>query len=110
MLLLCFTEGHLVYANALPYEKPNPILQQLNKIQASINHADWKKAETEAKQLEHIYKKNVWKLQLLGDEAEFEAIHRDISQLKAAIQEQDKAQTKVLIAEITAILEDIYSL
>jgi hypothetical protein len=49
------------------------------------------------------------KLQLLGDEEEYEEMSREIDKLEAAVQEKDKKQAKVSLATIQSILDEIYS-
>ncbi|WP_176481868.1 DUF4363 family protein [Paucisalibacillus globulus] len=84
-----------------------------NKVEAlevAISQEDWQNANMLLEDLKKLYKKNDWKLQLLGDEAEYEGMNEAISRLSAAIVSLDSKPALLELATIRAYLEEIYSM
>ncbi|WP_245799369.1 DUF4363 family protein [Virgibacillus siamensis] len=81
-------------------------MQDINK---TVEQKDWDQAKANVKKLSQLYKKEKWKLQLLGDEAEYEGINVELQVLKESVQAKDKTQTKVSLGTIRGHLKDIYS-
>jgi hypothetical protein len=69
---------------------------------------DWDTANSEVDQLFHLFNKNLWRMQLLGDENEFESLKLDIRQLQAAVKYKDIVETGSKIAAIKSNLHSIF--
>lgn len=82
----------------------------IDLLEQEIDQSEWSKIATQADKLKSIYKDNKWKLQLLGDEDEYEGLHESINNLIAAAKEKDSTSTRLELATVKSILEDIYSL
>ncbi|GAA0593614.1 hypothetical protein GCM10009001_07230 [Virgibacillus siamensis] len=83
--------------------------QEIQEINDTVDQADWKQTKAGVKKLSKVYKKQKWKLQLLGDEAEYEGINVELQVLKQSVQAKDKTQVKVSLGTIRGHLLDIYS-
>lgn len=75
---------------------------------AIISPSDWTTAEVEVISLKKSFDKNLWKMQLLGDENEYESLKKDLLQLEAAIHAQDKSQTIIFISSIKSEVTSIF--
>lgn len=82
----------------------------LTNVDSYVEQQQWSKAQSEADQFTRIYKKEKWLLQLMGDEGEYEGLNHSIDKLKAALKTKSDTQSKMEIANIKAILEEIFSL
>ncbi|AXI08838.1 DUF4363 family protein [Oceanobacillus sp. 143] len=85
---------------------------KINTIDQNIaqQETDWKKAKEECFELKNLYHKNEWKLQLLGDEGEYEDLRNHIAILITAIEEEDRLNARIELATIKSFIKDIYSL
>ncbi len=83
---------------------------QIDELQYSLNHSEWEQLTSGTKELKSLYGGKKWILQLLGDEEEYEGLHESINQLAAAIKEKDKTQTRVSLASIRTLLQNIYTM
>ncbi|WP_085524418.1 DUF4363 family protein [Tuberibacillus sp. Marseille-P3662] len=83
---------------------------QIDELQYSLNHSEWEQFTNEANELKRLYEEDKWVLQLLGDEGEYEALHENINQLIAATKEKDRTQTRVSLASIRTLLQNIYTM
>lgn len=84
--------------------------QQIDQIKEYANQGKWDKANQAATSLQKLYHKKEWKLQLLGDEAEYEGVNRELDNLKGAIAAKDKTEVIMELSTIGALLKSIYSL
>jgi len=82
----------------------------IQSLELELEKEDWQHANLQLKDMKNLYKKNNWKLQLLGDEAEYEGINEAISRLSAAIKSEDSKQALIELATIQAFLVEIYSM
>lgn len=85
-------------------------IEHVKGIEQSINQKNWKQSSELGQNLLKKYETNRWKLQLIGDEGEYEQLFRSINRLCAALEEQNNTQAKIELATIKAILDNIYSL
>lgn len=83
--------------------------KKIDNINQSVEQADWKQAQNRVKELKEMYKGGEWKLQLLGDETEYEGINVELEKLKEAVAAKDETQVKVGLGTIRGHLADIYS-
>jgi hypothetical protein len=90
--------------------KTNNIFDKIDEINMSIRQLDWERVNEEADTLKVLYAKEKWKLQLLGDEREYEQVENEIFRFKEAAEEKDKSQSKIILSSIRTTLKNIYSL
>ncbi|WP_026905879.1 DUF4363 family protein [Paucisalibacillus globulus] len=83
---------------------------QVQSLEEVISTEDWQGAKLRLEELKDLYKKYDWRLQLLGDESEYEGINEAISRLTAAIKIEDSNQALLELATISAYLFEIYSM
>ncbi|WP_339228895.1 DUF4363 family protein [Oceanobacillus sp. FSL K6-2867] len=84
--------------------------EHVDQLEHSIDKLEWDKISTQAEELKSMYKDNKWKIQLLGDEDEYESLHESINNLIAAAKEKDSTSARLELAVVKSILEDVYSL
>lgn len=82
----------------------------VNRIEEALDQPDWEQIELQANVLEDAYQNNKWKLQLIGDEGEYEGLYNSIQRMIAAIEEEDITNVKMELATIKSFIADIYSL
>ncbi|MFC3039828.1 DUF4363 family protein [Virgibacillus xinjiangensis] len=83
---------------------------QVETMESSLDDGEWEELRGQAEELKKLYKKHRWKIQLIGDEGEYEGLYEAISKLIAAAKEEDTTETRVELANVHRLLEDIYSL
>ena len=88
----------------------NDFIVSINQIKDAANASDWVALEKLGKEIRTQYHNNKWKIQLIGDEGEYEGLEEYINQLVTAIELQSKEETKLALAGIQTLIEDIYSL
>ncbi|QVY62117.1 DUF4363 family protein [Cytobacillus gottheilii] len=84
--------------------------KQINDIENGLEEPNWNEIMLKTKELKKIYKKNRWKIQLLGDEEEYEELYKSINKLIAATKEKDPINVRIELATTHTLIEDIYSL
>jgi hypothetical protein len=94
-------------AMAIPKD---PVILKVQAIQKQIGSEQWEGIENSVKELKVVFQKNKWKYQLLGDEQEFEGVGRRIDTLFVAVAEKDTLESRLIIAEIMSIIQEIYTL
>lgn len=92
------------------YTGAKEIKQQMNVIEQQLAAEDWEALTVQMDRLLSSYDKNEWKLQLLGDEGEYERLHESINRLRAAIELKDMESANLELATLKTIVGDIYSL
>lgn len=85
-----------------------PMYKKSEEIIDLINQSQWEKAGDEAKIISDLYKKTKWKLQLLGEELEYNELEQEISKLQISIEEKDKREAKTNIVLIQDYIRAIY--
>lgn len=88
----------------------NDFSEKINLIEKALNATDWEKLNLLGNELDQLYHVNQWKIQLMGDEDEYESLQESINQLLVTIEEQDITETKLIVASINTMIEDIFSL
>lgn len=83
---------------------------QINEIEHSLEHPNWDVATVQADELKEIFNHQKWKVQLLGDEDEYESLNESINKLIVAIEEKDLLTTRLELSVIHTHIQDIYSL
>jgi hypothetical protein len=83
---------------------------QVNVIEQALIAEEWEALSLQMDRLASIYDRNEWKLQLLGDEGEYERLHESINRLRVSIEAKDAHSASLELATVKSIVEDIYSL
>lgn len=83
---------------------------QMNAIEQQLISEDWEALSPQLNVLVEAYEKNKWKIQLLGDEGEYERLYESINRLRAAIDNNDAESASLELATLKTIVQDIYSL
>ncbi len=81
----------------------------LDEIEQALNQPEWNMITQYAEDFKKIYEDEQWKLQLLGDEEEYEGLYRSINNLIAAAKEEDSVNLRMELATSRTILEQIFS-
>lgn len=84
--------------------------RQMDTMQELLLAENWEKLNVHMDRLNEIYNKHEWKLQLLGDEGEYERVHELINRLRAAIELKNIELVSVELVTLKTIFEEIYSL
>src|SRR5690606_28097623 len=82
----------------------------IDNIQQSVEQKEWKQLKSHGDDLLKIYHSNKWKLQMIGDEREYEELYESIKRLLVVIEEKEVTEIKLSLATIESIIEEIYSL
>lgn len=83
---------------------------QIDQLEKSLDQSDWSELKFQANKLKDIYEKKKWKLQLLGDEGEYERLNESIQKMIAAIKEEDSINVRLELTISKTLIKDIYSL
>jgi len=84
--------------------------QYISEIEHHLIAEDWDALNGQLDELMKAYKKNNWKIQLIGDEGEYERLHESINRLITAIDAKETNEARIELATIKTIVEDLYSL
>ncbi|RUL49010.1 DUF4363 family protein [Lysinibacillus antri] len=84
--------------------------EKIHSIEQIVNEPNWEQIQSLGDELKQLHKQNEWKIQLLGDEDEYESLQESINNLLVAIEEKDLTETKLELSTIKTYLDDIYSL
>ncbi|MFC4024703.1 DUF4363 family protein [Oceanobacillus longus] len=82
----------------------------MDQLEQALDHPKWEQITLQADQLKSIYEDNKWKLQLLGDEGEYERLNESINNIIAAAKEEDTTNVRMELATARSLITDIYSL
>ena len=100
----------LVISGCSAQNGKNEFKENINQLEQSMSNNDIESVSLQAEALLKVYKHNEWKLQLLGDEGEYERLHESIQRIIVAIKEEDFSEAKLELSTLKTIVEDIYSL
>ncbi|WP_179134506.1 DUF4363 family protein [Oceanobacillus timonensis] len=84
--------------------------EHIDELEQTIGQSEWDTVTSQAEELKKMYKEDKWKIQLVGDEDEYEGLDESISNLIAAAKEEDVLNTRLELATVKSIFEGIYSL
>lgn len=82
----------------------------IDEMEQALSQPEWTVITQQAEELKYMYKDNKWKLQLIGDEGEYESLDESIGKLIEAIKEEDILNVRMELATIKSYLNGIYSL
>jgi hypothetical protein len=88
----------------------NDFSKKINSIEQALHDEDWNQLKSLGNELDQLYQGSQWKIQLMGDEDEYESLQESINHLTVAIEEKDLTEAKLEVATIKTFIEDIYSL
>ncbi|WP_077618423.1 DUF4363 family protein [Bacillus sinesaloumensis] len=82
----------------------------IDQLEEALDQPDWEQIKLQAEELNDIYIDSKWKLQLLGDEGEYEQLNESIQKIIAAVKEEDTTNVRMELATARSLVADIYSL
>lgn len=82
----------------------------MDQLEQALDHPEWEQITRQVYELKEIYEDNKWKLQLLGDEGEYEGLNESINKIIAAAKEEDTSNLRMELATVRSLIADIYSL
>ncbi|TSB45904.1 DUF4363 family protein [Alkalicoccobacillus porphyridii] len=88
----------------------NLFFNQMDQLEEALDRSDWDQIERHAYKFNEIYKTNKWKLQLIGDEGEYEGLNESIQKMIAGVKEEDITNVRLELASARSLIADIYSL
>jgi hypothetical protein len=88
----------------------NDFSEKINSIEQALHDEDWNQLKSLGNELDELYQGSQWKIQLMGDEDEYESLQESINHLIVAIEEKDLTEAKLEVATIKTFIDDIYSL
>ncbi|MBY7142580.1 hypothetical protein KFZ56_05700 [Virgibacillus sp. NKC19-3] len=107
IILLCFLFFLTACTNQIGGEA---FFHHINEFEKGLDQPNWEELSAQANELKEMYEKDKWKIQLIGDEGEYEDLYESINNIIATVKERDTLSTRIEIATTRTILEDIYSL
>jgi hypothetical protein len=84
--------------------------EKIANLEQSLNKEDWDLAKTQMDDLSSYYDHNLWKVQLVGGEAEYKDLYETISRLQILIEEKDRTDSRMELETVKTLVEHIYSL
>ena len=84
--------------------------EAVDSMEAILDKEDWPQIQKHAEAISDIYNNSKWKLQLLGDEDEYESLQEAVNDLKLAARQEDKSECEKELTTIRTYLKQIYSL
>ncbi|QHS23649.1 DUF4363 family protein [Virgibacillus sp. MSP4-1] len=81
---------------------------QLSQLELSVNTGDWKQAKEQVKKIKKQYDRDLWKMQLLGEDNVYDMIPTSINQLKAAVKTQNRDEIIKQMETIKSYLSAIF--
>lgn len=100
----------LVISGCSAQNGKNEFKENINRLEQSMSVNETESVKLQVEALLKVYKHNEWKLQLLGDEGEYERLHESIQRIIIAIEEEDFTEARLELSTTKTILADIYSL
>jgi len=97
----------LVFTNQTGKEEFN---EKIAILEQSLNKEDWNLAKKQMEDLSSYYDHNLWKVQLVGGEAEYKDLYETFSRLSILIEEKNRTDSKVELQTVKTLVEHIYSL
>jgi len=104
MILLILLSGCSAHIGKSAFEESIYQLEQALKVE------DKAAIKQQIDTLVKVYDTHEWKLQLIGDEGEYEGLHENIHRLITAIEIEEYKEALLELGSIKSILEEIYSL
>ena len=86
----------------------NGFKSNLEKMNIIVTQKKWKEANKTMQELTQIYHEEKWKLQLLGNEDEYNGIAKELKLLQTSIDVQDKKEAKYHLTIVKHKLNSIY--
>jgi len=84
--------------------------EKIANLEQALNTEDWDLAKKQMDDLISYYDHNLWKVQLVGGEAEYKDLYETISRLRILIEEKDRTDSRMELETVKTLVEHIYSL
>lgn len=81
----------------------------MDQLEEALDEPDWNEIQLQANELKDVYETSKWKLQLLGDEGEYEGLNESIQKMIAVVKEEDRTNIRMELATARSLVADIYS-
>jgi PBP1b-binding outer membrane lipoprotein LpoB len=82
---------------------------KIANLEHSLKKEDWVLAKKQMDDLSSYYDNNLWKVQLVGGEAEYKDLYETISRLTILIEEEDRTDSRMELETVKTLVEHIYS-
>ncbi|GGP09180.1 DUF4363 family protein [Oceanobacillus neutriphilus] len=109
-IIIIFTLIFIILSGCTNQVGGDHFFNQIDKLEKAIAQPEWSKVTSQAEELKQMFEEDKWKIQLIGDEDEYEGLDESISNLIAAAKEEDSINTRLELATVKSIFEGIYSL
>lgn len=106
MLIFCM----LLIAGCAEITDETDFKGAVDALEAVLDSEDWQLINEKVTAIEEQYSRSKWKLQLLGDEDEYESLQESVNHLKTAAKSKDKSECEKELTTIRTYLDQIYSL
>jgi hypothetical protein len=97
----------LVFTNQFGRDEFN---EKIANLEQSLNKEDWDFAKKQMDDLNSYSDHNLWKLQLVGGEAEYKDLYKTFSRLSILIEEKNRRDSKVELQTVKTLIDHIYSI
>ena len=84
--------------------------EKIANLEQSLNKEDWDVAKKQMDDLTSYYDRNLWKVQLVGGEAEYKDLYEAFSKLKVLIEEKDRTLSRMELETVKTLIDHIYSI
>lgn len=88
----------------------NEFQENIIRLEQAISDKDSVSVKLQVEGLLKVFQHNEWKLQMIGDEGEYERLNESIRRIIVAIEEEDFTEARIELSTTKTILRDIYSL
>lgn len=85
-------------------------LTYISSLEQSLDQEDWQHVKKQADELIEVYNDHKWKVQLLGDEGEYEGLVESMHRFIVAIDDEALIEAKLELSTIKTLIKDIYSM
>ncbi|WP_236838667.1 DUF4363 family protein [Caldalkalibacillus salinus] len=88
--------------------KDQALFKKIDDIHTQVKNEEWDDALDNVDKWEDTYEKRLWKMQLLGEQADYEGINLEITLLKERLKRQNERQAIDSIIQLKHYLSAIY--
>ncbi len=96
--------------NVTKSEKDQTLFGKVDEMQHQIEQDQWDKLQSNLEEFEAKYKRQKWKMQLLGEHGDYQGIELEIEQMKESVKERDRLESKLGLRKIKHHMTLIYNL
>lgn len=88
----------------------NDFKASIAALEEILTSEDWEEIEKHTEAIKQQYERSEWKLQLIGDEGEYEGLQEAVNHLQQAAKSKSKFNCEKELTTIRTYLKQIYSL